>query len=162
MRIVCTGGGTGGHFYPIIAVIRELKRIAEDERILDLQLFYFGPEDFNLELLRDESVIFKQIFAGKIRRYVSLKNFSDTLITGLGVLQALWSMFIVMPDVVLCKGGYGSFPTVLAAWIYRIPVIVHESDAVPGRVNRWAGRFAKRIAISFPSAARFFPKERVA
>src|SRR5581483_6227395 len=66
------------------------------------------------------------------------------------------------PDVVFGKGGYGSFPTLLAARLFRIPVVIHESDAAPGRVNAWAGKFAVKIALSYPEAAEYFPKEKVA
>ena len=60
------------------------------------------------------------------------------------------------------KGGYASFPVLLAAKILRIPVVIHESDTVPGRVNLWAGKFAQRIAVSYKEAAEHFPKDRVA
>src|SRR3989344_190583 len=162
MRIVFTGGGTGGHIFPILAVVRELKRLAEDALILDLVLFYFGPEAFARDLLREEDVMVVSVPAGKLRRYVSLFNVTDVFRTAAGAAIALWKMFLVMPDMVFAKGGYGSFPTLLAARIFRIPVIIHESDAVPGRVNRWAGRFAVRIAVSFPAASRHFPEGRTA
>ncbi|MEK9148377.1 MAG: glycosyltransferase, partial [Patescibacteria group bacterium] len=162
MRIAFTGGGTGGHFFPILAVAREIKRMAEEERILDLQLFYFGPQPFDPGLMQKEDILFVPIAAGKIRRYFSLWNITDIFKTALGILQAMANMFVVMPDVVFAKGGYGSFPTLLAARIYRVPVIIHESDARPGRVNRWAGKWAIRIAIAFEGAAEYFPQERTA
>lgn len=162
MRIVFTGGGTGGHLFPIVGVVREMKRIAEEERILDLQLFYFGPEDEIPPLLRDEDVVFAHVISGKVRRYFSLLNFVDKIKIFFGIVGALWKMFFVMPDVVFSKGGYGSFPTLVAARIYRIPVIIHESDAIPGRVNQWAGTWAARIAVSFARTAKYFPAERVA
>ena len=68
----------------------------------------------------------------------------------------------IFPDVIFSKGGYASFPTVLAAKLFRIPIIIHESDSTPGRVNKWAGKFATKIAISFPEASKFFPKDHVA
>jgi len=71
-------------------------------------------------------------------------------------------MFTIYPDVVFGKGGYASFPIILAARILRIPVIIHESDSMPGKVNRWAGKFAKRVAVSFKEAAAFFPSNKVA
>ena len=162
MRIALTGGGSGGHIYPIIAVAREIRRIAEEERILDLELFYFGPETLPPDLAEAEGIIASRITAGKIRRYRSFQNVIDIFKVAFGLIEALWKMLIVMPDVVFCKGGFGSFPVTFAARIYRIPVMVHESDAVPGRVNRWAGKWARRIAISFAEAADFFPKERTA
>src|SRR4029078_12743211 len=77
--------------------------------------------------------------------------------TFFGVLGALFDVFDVYPDVVFSKGGYGSFPAVFAARILRIPVFLHESDSVPGRVNKWAGKFAARIATSYAEAVPLFP-----
>ena len=71
-------------------------------------------------------------------------------------------MFSVYPDVVFGKGGYASFPTIFAARILRIPVVIHESDSAPGRVNKWAGHFAKKVAVSFPKRWNIFPKKQCA
>jgi UDP-N-acetylglucosamine--N-acetylmuramyl-(pentapeptide) pyrophosphoryl-undecaprenol N-acetylglucosamine transferase len=70
-------------------------------------------------------------------------------------------VFSIYPDVIFSKGGYASFPTVFAARILRIPLIIHESDAAPGRANLWASKFAYKIAISFPESAEYFPKDKV-
>lgn len=162
MRILFTGGGTGGHFFPILAVIREIKRLAEEERILDIECYYMGPDDFGMPLLKDEDVIPIRVWTGKWRRYGSLKNLRDLMRIPIGFLQALWNMFLVMPDAVFSKGGYGAVPAILAAAAFRIPVIIHESDVVPGRVNRFSARFAARIGVAFPEAARHFPQEKTA
>lgn len=166
MRILFTGGGSGGHFTPIIAVIRELKKIAETERILDLQLFYMGPVNFGKDDLKSEDILSYRISCGKIRRDGSLiskfKNLIDIFKIIVGIIQAAWRLFIIMPDVIFSKGGYGSFPALFIARLYRIPVIIHESDAVPGVVNRWSAKFAVRVGIAFDSAASFFPGEKVA
>ena len=68
MRILFTGGGTGGHFFPIVAIVREIKDIAEEERILDTQFFYIGPRSPGEEVLGKEGVVISHIPAGKIRR----------------------------------------------------------------------------------------------
>ena len=162
MRIVFTGGGTGGHFFPILATVRELKRIAEEEHILDLELFYVGPDDFGVDLLKEEQVVSLVIPSGKMRTYASAANVLDIFKLVFGSLQALWNMFLIMPDVVFSKGGYGALPTVLAAILFRIPLILHESDAVPGKVNRFAARFADRIGIAFANVADQFPKKKTA
>lgn len=162
MRILFTAGGSGGHVFPIIAVIRELKQIAEEERILDLELFYMGPEDFGQEQLRAEDVLIVPIMAGKIRHYASFQNFMDLFRIIGGTFQAIWNTFLITPDVVFSKGGYGAFPAVVAAVVLRIPLIIHESDSVPGKVNTFAGHFAKRIGIAFTGAAAFFPEKKVA
>jgi UDP-N-acetylglucosamine--N-acetylmuramyl-(pentapeptide) pyrophosphoryl-undecaprenol N-acetylglucosamine transferase len=77
-------------------------------------------------------------------------------------MTALIQLFFIYPDVVFCKGGYASFPTVLAARLLRIPVVVHESDAAFGKVNSWAARFAHSVAISYPEVAQSVPHARVA
>ncbi|MDO8560816.1 MAG: undecaprenyldiphospho-muramoylpentapeptide beta-N-acetylglucosaminyltransferase [bacterium] len=162
MRILFTGGGTGGHFFPIVAVVREIKDIAEEERILDTRFFYIGPETQGEEALEKEGVVLSYISTGKIRNYFSLKNFVDILKIIYGLLQSFWKLFVLMPDVIFSKGGYGSFPILFVARIYRLPVIIHESDIIPGRVNSWSAKFAKRIAVSFTKTAELFPAEKVA
>lgn len=162
MRIVLLGGGSGGHFYPLIAVARALRAIAEEERIVSLQLVMMGEAPYDPQALQEEDIQFEHISAGKIRRYFSLKNFSDVLKTLKGIFQALTKFTLHPPDIIFSKGGYDSFPALFAARLYRIPVIIHESDAVPGKVNAWASKFAARIAVAFPEAAHHFPAEKVA
>lgn len=162
MRILFSGGGTGGHLFPIIAVVRELKRIAEEEQILDVELFYMGPDDFGNEMLRQEEVTSIKIPTGKIRRYNALANFFDPFLTVFAVLRAMWHMFVIMPDVVFSKGGYGALPAVVSAIVFHIPIIIHESDSVPGVVNSFSARFARRIGIAFTGAEKYFPKQKTA
>lgn len=162
MRILFTGGGSGGHIFPLLAVIRELKRISTEEQIINLEFFYMGPLDFAKDLLQEEGVLLIPVSAGKWRRYFSFKNFIDILRTARGIMQAFWNMFLVVPDVILSKGGYGAFPAVIAAIVLKIPLIIHESDATPGKVNQFSARFAKRIGIAFIHATDFFPKDKTA
>ena len=162
MKILLTGGGTGGHFYPIIAVAKAIRTISKEERLLDPTLYYMAPTQYDKRALFENGIIFEQSYAGKLRRYFSLKNFTDLFKTGIGVISALISVWRIYPDVVFGKGGYVSFPVLFAAKILGIPVIIHESDSHPGRVNLWAGKFAKRIAVSYKTAASYFPAERVA
>lgn len=148
--------------FPIIAVLREIKDIGDEERILDTEFFYMGPKTEGEEALDKEGAVIIHISSGKMRRYFSLSNVSDFLKTAIGIVQAFWKIFLIMPDVVFSKGGYGSFPVLLAARVYRLPVIIHESDTVPGKVNRWAAKFAKRTAVSFEKTVEAFPPEKVA
>lgn len=97
-----------------------------------------------------------------MRGYASIENFFDLFKTAWGVFKAFFQLFALYPDVIFGKGGYPSFPVLVAARIFRIPVIIHESDSVPGRVNAWAGKFAQKIAISYADAAQFFPTGRTA
>lgn len=162
MKIVFTGGGTGGHFYPIIAITQRLNKMIDKEKILGARLYFFSDGPYDKEVLFENSLIYESISTGKLRTYFSIKNFFDVIKTFFAVLNAIYKLFSIYPDVVFGKGGYSSFPTLFAAKILRIPVFIHESDSAPGRVNHWAGSFAKRTAVSFKDAAEFFPKERVA
>lgn len=158
MTIAFTGGGTGGHFYPIIAIAEALSDLVREEHLIAPQLYYLAPSVFDEKALFDNGIVYIRIPAGKLRRYWSLKNISDFFITLFGTIRAVGALFRIYPDVVVGKGGYGSVPTILAARLLRIPVIIHESDSKPGRASLLAAPWAKKIAISFESAAEYFPK----
>lgn len=162
MKIVFTGGGTGGHFYPIIAVAQKLNQLLAREKIANVELYYLSTEPYNERMLFDNKIKFRAITAGKRRTYFSVQNFFDYFKTGWGVFKSIFQMFALYPDAVFSKGGYASFPTLFAAKLFRIPVIIHESDSTPGRVNAWSGKFAQKIAISYADAAQFFPSGRTA
>src|SRR3990167_2201371 len=162
MKIVFTGGGTGGHFYPIIAVAQKVNQIIDKENIIGTKLYYISDSPYDKEMLLENGILYEEVRAGKMRKYFSFKNFSDIFKMFFGTLNAIYKMFSIYPDVVFGKGGYASFPANFAARILRIPVLIHESDSVPGRVNKWAGRFAKKVAVSFKEAADYFPKKTVA
>jgi len=162
MKILFGGGGSGGHFYPIIAIAEALNRIVAAEKLLPPKLYYMAPEPYDERALFEQGITFLPVSAGRVRRYFSLLNAVDAIKTAVGILKATLRLFSLYPDVVFGKGAYASFPALFAARLLGIPVIIHESDSEPGRVNRWAGKFAKRVAISYPDAAQFFDKEKVA
>lgn len=159
VRIVFSGGGTGGHIFPLIAVARELAaKAAAASRTVELH--YVGPTPQDPVLLSAEGIRLHGIFAGKLPRYATWRLVFELLKLPVGFVQALGILLVVMPDVVFAKGGYGSVPVVLAAWLYRIPVMVHESDTVPGLANRLAAMFAHRIAVAFPQTATLFKEDK--
>lgn len=165
MRILFTGGGTGGHFYPIISIAEELSKLAKEKHLLELELFFMSPTPYNAGVLFEHNITYRKNTAGKLRRTGGIsfvRNFFDLFKTGWGTLVSVVQVFKLYPDVVFGKGGYASFPVLLAAKILRIPVVIHESDTVPGRVNLWAGKFARRVAVSYKEAAEHFPSEKVA
>ncbi len=155
VRIVLSGGGTGGHIFPLVAVARRLQAKATVRARL-LELHYVGPKPQDAAGLSVEGIRLHGIFAGKLPRYATWRLLLELLKFPIGFVQALAAMLVVMPDVVFAKGGYGSVPVVVAAWLYRIPVVVHESDTVPGLANRLAAMFARRIAVAFPQTTKLF------
>lgn len=161
MRILFTGGGTGGHVYPIVAVGRALKALPTppNER---WELFFAGPTNFPLKDLETEDVKITSVPSGKIRRYFSLLNMLSPFIFLWGIIRALWVVWRIMPDVIWAKGGYGSVPIGIAGWLYHIPLFIHESDAIPGAANLFLRHLAARIAVAFPETVTYFPKKRTA
>ena len=161
MRIVLVGGGTGGHFYPLIAVAEALR---DRDAALSQQtdLFYIGPDEYNRDALARVNIQFVYCPAGKKRRYFSILNFTDKFKIFYGIFVAIKKLYTLYPDVVFSKGGYTSVPVVLAAWLLRIPIVIHESDAVPGKANALAAKFARYIGISYDDTAAHFPPKKTA
>lgn len=162
MKILFTGGGTGGHFYPLIAVAQKIHEELDKKRIYNAKLYYMSTEKYDEQALSDLQIEFVYAPAGKLRVYPSLRNFLDLFKTFFGVLSAIYKMFKIYPDVVFSKGCYASFPALFAARLLGIPVIIHESDMAPGRVTKWSAKFAKRIAVSYPELVDYFGKEKTA
>lgn len=160
MKILLTGGGTGGHFYPLIAIAEKIAELADQQKIVDLKLYFMSDNPYNKHMLFENNIIFVKVSTGKMRTYFSIKNFFDYFKTAKGALFGLIAMFFIYPDVVISKGGYASFPAVFAARLLKIPVIVHESDSYPGRMNMWSAKFAWRIAVSWSEASEYLPKEK--
>lgn len=162
MKILLAGGGTGGHFYPLIAVVRALRRVAEIENIAKIEFFLTADDPIDADILLEERIQFIKVSAGKLRRYFSFKHFSDSVKTLIGIFSAFWKLYKLVPDVIFSKGGYASFPVLAAAKILGIPVLIHESDTVPGLVNQWAGKWASRVAVSFEETLPYFEGKNVA
>jgi UDP-N-acetylglucosamine--N-acetylmuramyl-(pentapeptide) pyrophosphoryl-undecaprenol N-acetylglucosamine transferase len=163
MKILFTGGGTGGHILPIIALARELRAQRGE---IPLEFFYMGPRDsFAQMLLVQEGIAMHHVLSGKIERYNFLKSLPKNLLTifvkvPVGILQAFFRIFILSPDIIFSKGGYGSIPSAIAGWILRVPIVLHESDVVPGMSNRIVARLASEVFVSFPDTQEF-KKERM-
>lgn len=162
LKIVFTGGGTGGHIFPIIAIVREMRRTFEGE----LEIYFLGPKDeFAKAFFLQEGIKVKEILAGKIRRYLNFKSFFQNIFDiflkmPLGIFQAFFWLFFKNPDLIFSKGGYGSFPVVVSGWLLGIPIFLHESDVVPGLTNRILAKFALEIFVSFPKT-EYFPLKKM-
>lgn len=157
MRIVLAGGGTGGHIYPLITVANKIK-----ENNPDTEIFYLGPfYEYEEDIFSKNQIKAYFTFGGKIRHYFSLLNFIDIFKIIGSFFQAIFWLWYIMPERIFSKGGYGSVPIVLVAWLYRIPIYLHDSDSIPGRANRFLSRFALLIFVSFESAKDFFKNKKV-
>ena len=163
MKILFTGGGTGGHVFPIVAVAREIRRIyPKTSQGVSLEFYYMGPKDeFGLILLSQEDFVIKTIVSGKIRRYFSFKNFIDIIFKiPFGVIQSFFMLLFIRPDLIFSKGGSGSIAVTYSARFLGIPVFLHESDVVPGLSNQTTSKWAKKVFTSFPKT-EYFDQDKV-
>ncbi len=157
-RIVLTGGLSGGHTFPLVAVAREIRNLTQG----DVEFLFLGSRGpFEKEAMATEGIRAKFLLTAKWRRYFSLLNGIDLFKFPLACLQALWYLLWFMPDAIFSKGGAASVPIAIAAFVYRIPILMHDSDAVAGRANRFVSRFARRIAIAYERARQYFPPAKV-
>jgi len=159
MRIALTGGGSGGHFYPLIAVAEALEDIAKERRLIEPELYYIGPAPFDALTLQEHDIQHYEISAGRVRYYRSALNFFGLFKTTWGVILGTIKMFSIYPDVIFSTGGFAAYPALVAARLLRIPVIIYDADSSPGRVSLWSSKFAQLIAIAHPDAAKQFPKK---
>ena len=150
--LVMTGGGTAGHVTPNIAMLPRLKEMG-------YKISYIGTYDgIEKKLIEAEGIPYYGISSGKLRRYFSMKNFSDPFRVIKGFRQAKKLMKQLRPDVVFSKGGLVSVPVVMAAAKKKIPVVIHESDMTPGLANKLALPKASRVCCNFPETASTFPE----
>ncbi len=142
--------------YPNVAVIEELRKESKN-RGTDLELLYVGSKGgMEKEIIEKIGVKILLISCGKLRRYFSVENFFDFFKVPVGVFQARGILKKFKPDVVFSKGGYVSFPVTVAAYSLKIPVVIHESDLIPGLANKLSFSFVDKICFSFEKTRDFF------
>ncbi|MDI6792660.1 MAG: undecaprenyldiphospho-muramoylpentapeptide beta-N-acetylglucosaminyltransferase [bacterium] len=158
MRILVTGGGSGGHTSPAIAFVETLLKREPAASIL-----YVGSaKGIEAKTACSKGIPFIAIQTGKLRRYFSLKTVPDLCFRlPIGILQALKIILQFKPDCIFSTGGYVSLPVVIAGRILKRPILIHEQTVEVGLANRIGGRLANRIAISFDTSKKYFPAEKV-
>lgn len=157
MKIVVSGGGTGGHIYPALALIREIQKENKDAEFL-----YIGTEQ-GLEgnLVPRENIPFKSIHISGFKRKLSVDNIKTIYRFIKGVADSKKMLKEFKADVVIGTGGYVCGPVVYAAAKLGIPTIIHEQNSVPGLTNKFLSRYVNKVAICFEEARSFFPSEKV-
>ena len=170
---MAVGGGSGGHVVPIVAVFKEILK-----KDLDVKLYFWCDKKFAPQaqkIMNDSfgrNVKISKISSGKFRRYnhltffqhltipsVVFGNLADIFRNIAGVFQSFVKLIFLRPDVIFCKGGFVCVPVGLSAWVLRIPIVIHDSDAHPGLANRIISKFAKKIATGAPLEFYNYPKE---
>ena len=153
LRVLLTGGGTGGHIYPALAIAAELRR-----RLPGCELLYVGTRDgLESRIVPRAGLPFATVSARGLMRKGPREVVAGVLALTRGFLQADRILARFRPQVVVGTGGYVAAPVALAAVRRRIPVLIQEQNAVPGATNRLLARWADAVCVPFAEAARFFP-----
>ena len=170
LKIVLTGGGSGGHITPILAVAKELKALKPDSTII-----YIGQKGDELaDLPKNDPNIDKvySVRAGKYRRYhgdgikqffdipTIAKNLRDLVYIFVGLLQSWRLMRKIRPDIIFSRGGYVSVPVAWGGKICNVPYITHDSDSTPSLANRIIARGAKLHAVALPEDLYPYPRDK--
>ncbi len=156
MRVVITGGGTGGHISPGLAVAEALLEQAPDATVL-----FIGGRGMERQVVPAAGWAFASLAARPLTRGLNLRNLWALTVLGVGGVQALVLLGRFRPHVVVATGGYAAAPVGSAAAVLRIPLIVQEQNLIPGTTNRMLGRWARQVSISHESVAHYFPGKAV-
>lgn len=160
LKIIFTGGGTGGHVYPNIAIYETLR-----EKYPEASFLYVGTkEGAESRIVGNipQPMPFRAVCSrGLPQNMRSLETLRAIFYILIGAFQSFFILRRFKPDIIIGSGGYVAAPVLLAASLLKLKVFIHEQNAVPGRLNRFVARFATRIGVSFASTASFFPEDKV-
>lgn len=150
IKILVTGGGTGGHIVPLMAIVDELKKI-------NTNILYVGSGiEIEKELAHDKKIVYQSIMSGKWRRYFDWNNFIDIFKIMIGFIQSFFIILSFNPDVVFSKGGYVGFPIVYVASLLGKKTYIHETDSILGLANKKSINKCKNIFTGYPP--KYYPQ----
>lgn len=156
MKVIVTGGGTGGHIYPALAIAESvLKEIPNSE------VLYIGCEDgLENQIVPGTNIAFKTISAKGLPRKLSPALFKAAFISSKGVLEANQYIKEFQPDLVIGTGGFVCGPTVLMAAKNHIPTMIHEQNAYPGITNKILAPMVSKVLVCYPEAKGYFKRAK--
>jgi UDP-N-acetylglucosamine--N-acetylmuramyl-(pentapeptide) pyrophosphoryl-undecaprenol N-acetylglucosamine transferase len=155
MRVLVSGGGTGGHIYPALAIATQLSEEYQAE------ILYLGSDDgLETDIVPAAGFRLATIKAGKLRRYVSWQTLTGVMRVPIGMIQAINIVGKFRPQVVFTSGGYVAVPAGLAARLNRVPLLMHQQDVQPNLSNKLVAPLATRISVAFTDSLAFFPAHK--
>ncbi len=156
LRLLLTGGGTGGHLFPAIATAEKVMSLMPDSRVL----FIGTRRKLDRDSLNRYGFSVETIHSYGLKGKNLWEFIKALLIMPLSLIESCYHILRFRPDVVLGVGGYVTGPVVAASWILRKPTLIHEQNSIPGLANRKLGRLVDKICLSLPQSEKFFPSEK--
>jgi UDP-N-acetylglucosamine--N-acetylmuramyl-(pentapeptide) pyrophosphoryl-undecaprenol N-acetylglucosamine transferase len=155
MRVLVSGGGTGGHIYPALAVAMQLREGYQAE------ILFLGSDDgLETEIVPAAGFRLATIKAGKLRRYISWETITGVMRVPVGMVEAINLVGQFRPGVAFTSGGYVAVPAGLAARFERVPLLMHQQDVPPNLSNRLVAPLATRISVAFADSLTYFPARK--
>jgi UDP-N-acetylglucosamine--N-acetylmuramyl-(pentapeptide) pyrophosphoryl-undecaprenol N-acetylglucosamine transferase len=162
LRILFTGGGSGGHVYPLVSVLKEMQKFIPDfeKQGLDMEYYYIGSNDFTLDLIKHENI---QVFPLNIKKADKnlFKKIINIFINFGTLIRAYFKVLFLMPDAIFAKGGFASSFVLIVGIVFRIPIFIHESDSIPGYTNQLFSKFAQIVFISFEDSRKYLKNKNI-
>ena len=157
MKLIFSGGGTGGHIYPALTLLNKVK-----EKLPDAEFLYVGTEKgLESDIVPKAGINFAALkLDGGFERHFTLENIRRGAEAILSVSRAIKIVKDFKPDAVVGTGGYVCGPILLAASLSKIPTLIQEQNAVAGITNKILSKFVNKIAVGTQAALKFFPKEK--
>lgn len=157
IKVIVSGGGTGGHIYPAIAIANEIK-----SRYTNVNILFIGAEDkMEMEKVPEAGYEIKGLWISGIQRKLTFKN----LMFPIKLLNSLWKANRIIrkfkPDIVIGTGGFASGPTLMVAGKKGIPTLVQEQNSYPGITNKLLSKKAQKICVAYDGLERFFPEDKI-
>ena len=157
MRVLLTGGGTGGHIYPALSIIKAIR-----EKDKNTKFMYIGTaEGLEAKIVPEAGVDFKAVKITGLKRSLSLENFKTLYRFVDAMIIAKKYIKDFKPDIVIGTGGYVCAPVVYIAAKLKIKTLIHEQNALPGVTNKFLARYVDKILICSYEAHKYFPEEKV-
>lgn len=156
-KFILSGGGTGGHIYPAVAIANELK-----VRFPDSEILFVGASDkMEMQKVPQAGYKIEGLWIAGIQRRITLDNamFPLKLVSSLIKSRKIVKAF--KPDVVIGTGGFASGPLLRAAAGMGVPTVIQEQNSYPGITNKWLSKFAKKICVAYDNLERFFPASKL-
>jgi len=156
-RIIISGGGTGGHVYPAIAIANEIKRFVPDAEIL----FVGAKGKLEMEKVPQAGYQIEGLWISGFQRKLTLRNLIFPIKLVNSLWQAWWIVRRFSPDAVVGVGGYASGPTLKMATRWKVPTLIQEQNSHAGMTNRLLAKSASKICVAYEGMERFFPKNKI-
>ena len=153
LRLLLTGGGTGGHLFPAVATAEQVRATLPESSVL----FVGTKRRLDRDSLTRSGFSVKTIHSYGLKGKSPWELAKALMVLPFSLLESCYHILRFNPDVVMGVGGYVTGPVVTAAWLLRRPTLIHEQNSVPGLANRKLGRLVDRICLSLPQSERYFP-----